>query len=207
MPPTDIYDFLSRLVIIFVCFPVHEMAHAYAADSLGDDTPRINGRVTANPLVHIDLFGALILLLSGFGWAKPVPVSEYALQKRSRSGMMLVSLAGPGANLILAFIGAIVSTAFALDPYSGPGRFLTFFVFFNFVLFIFNLIPLFPLDGEKVALFFLPFNLKEKLYSLRKFGLGPLLLLVLFLPLIRIDILSWLVFNPAGALTSMLLSL
>ncbi len=205
MPFSDLTGFLSLLVVLLVSFPAHEMAHAYLADAFGDDTPRSNGRLTANPLAHIDPFGALMLLFAGFGWAKPVPVSEYALERRSRSALMLVALAGPGANLVLALVGAILFKAFSLNTNSGLGNFLAIFVLFNFVLFFFNLLPVFPLDGEKVLLYFLPYDLKEKLYRLRQYNIGPMLLLVLILPMLGINIVGWLVFNPAVSLTTMLL--
>jgi Zn-dependent protease len=118
---------------------------------------------------------------------------------------MLVALAGPGANLVLALVGAILFKAFSLNTNSGLGNFLAIFVLFNFVLFFFNLLPVFPLDGEKVLLYFLPYDLKEKLYRLRQYNIGPMLLLVLILPLLGINIVGWLVFNPAVSLTTLLL--
>ncbi len=205
MPFDDLSGFLSLVVVLLVSFPAHEMAHAYLADAFGDDTPRSFGRLTTNPLAHIDPFGALMLLVAGFGWAKPVPVSEYALERRSRSAPMLVALAGPGANLGLAFIGAILFKAFSLNSNSGFGNFLAIFVLLNFVLFFFNLLPVFPLDGEKVLLYFLPYDLEEKLLRLRQYNIGPMLVLVLILPMLGINVIGWLVFNPAVSLTSMLL--
>lgn len=205
MPFDDLTGFLSLVVVLLVSFPAHEMAHAYLADAFGDDTPRSYGRLTANPLAHIDPFGALMMLFAGFGWAKPVPVSEYALERHSRSAPMLVALAGPGANLGLALVGSILYKAFSLTRFTTFGNILFIFVFFNFVLFFFNLLPVFPLDGEKVLLYFLPYDLEEKLLRLRQYKIGPLLVFVLILPMLGINIVGWLVFNPASALTTMLL--
>jgi len=93
---------ISSIVVLLVAFPIHEFAHAWTATQYGDDTPRQYGRLTLNPLAHLDLMGSLLLLVAGFGWAKPVPVNPYALQRRSPSAMMWVALAGPFSNLILA---------------------------------------------------------------------------------------------------------
>ena len=93
---------IFNIIILLIAFPVHEFAHAWVANSFGDDTPRLNGRLTLNPLKHLDVMGSLMLVVAGFGWAKPVPVSPYALQRHSRSALMWVSLAGPLSNLSMA---------------------------------------------------------------------------------------------------------
>jgi Zn-dependent protease len=87
----DITSIITRLVILLTAFSVHEFAHAWVANYFGDDTPRINGRLTLNPLAHLDLMGSLMLLIAVFGWAKPVPVNPYALQRRSPAALMWVS--------------------------------------------------------------------------------------------------------------------
>ncbi len=92
-------EFISLAVVMLVAFPIHELSHALAADYFGDDTPRLQGRITLNPFAHLDLVGSLMLLLAGFGWAKPVQVNEYALSMRSRFAPALVALAGPASNL------------------------------------------------------------------------------------------------------------
>ncbi len=94
-------------IILLTCFPVHEFAHAWVADYFGDTTPRANGRLTLNPLAHLDPIGSLLMIVAGFGWAKPVPINPYVLQRRSRAAPMLVSLAGPMSNLLLAIIASI----------------------------------------------------------------------------------------------------
>ena len=93
------------VIMVSIAFPVHEFAHAFVANLFGDDTPRLNGRLTLNPLVHIDPIGALLLLVARFGWAKPVPVNPYVLARRSPLALMWVSLAGPLSNLLMAILG------------------------------------------------------------------------------------------------------
>ena len=150
---------ISFSVILLIAFPIHELAHAIAADYFGDDTPRLHGRLTLNPLAHLDLFGSLTLILAGFGWAKPVPVNEYALERRSRYAPALVALAGPASNLLLGLLaGGLLATGL-IQPPTELSRYLPsfyevlfYFSLINFVLFFFNLIPLFPLDGEKILI-------------------------------------------------------
>src|SRR5512139_2028222 len=98
---------VSRVIVLITAFSVHEFAHAWTAEQFGDDTPRMNGRLTLNPLAHLDPIGSLMLLLVGFGWAKPVPINPYVLSRRSPAATMWVSLAGPMSNLLMALIAAI----------------------------------------------------------------------------------------------------
>jgi Zn-dependent protease len=161
IPSTPIL--ISYVIYLFTCLPFHEFSHAFVANYFGDDTPRINGRLTLNPLVHIDLIGALVFLVAHFGWARPVPINPYALQRHSRSAVMWVSLAGPFSNFLLAVLGAI-PFRLGLVPmtFSDSNIFPTFynflygFVVINLVLTFFNLIPLAPLDGEKIADYLFP---------------------------------------------------
>jgi Zn-dependent protease len=172
-------------------FAVHEFAHAFAANVFGDRTPAMNGRLTLNPLAHLDIMGSLMLLLVGFGWAKPVPVNIYTLERRSRWAPFWVSLAGPASNLIMAVIFAIpfqlglVSFNQAIMDMSTAGthilptlsQLLYVFVTTNLLLMLFNLIPLSPLDGEKVLYYLLPPNGQEFMDRIRPYG--PILLLFL----------------------------
>ena len=103
---TDLPTLISRIFTLIIAFTVHEFSHAKVADWFGDDTPRMNGRLTLNPLKHLDIFGSLMLIIAGFGWAKPVPVNPYALGRRSPSAYMWVSLAGPASNLLMAIVAA-----------------------------------------------------------------------------------------------------
>jgi Zn-dependent protease len=168
-------------VALVVGITFHEFSHAYVADQLGDHRPRALGRVSLNPTHHIDPVGAIVFLIAGFGWGKPVPVNIGALRP-GRIGMALVSAAGPIANIIVAVVAAV---AYRVLDIAGIGGFtLQIFesiVFFNLLLAIFNLIPIPPLDGYNAVLAFLsPRNaLVVQRYS--SYGIIVLLLLV-FLP-------------------------
>ena len=182
---------IAHLFVLLTAFVVHEYAHAWTANFLGDDTPRLNGRLTLNPLSHLDPIGSLLLLVAGFGWAKPVPVNPYALQRRSPAAMMWVSLAGPMSNLLMAVIAAIPFRLGLLSVYDAQlaiatqdshilptiPQLLYVFISINLLLMLFNLIPIAPLDGEKILSYFLPPKLSQGLDMIRPFG--PLLLLAL----------------------------
>ncbi len=103
----NLATFVSRAITLIIAFTIHEFSHAWTANYFGDSTPRINGRLTLNPLAHLDPIGSLMLLMVGFGWAKPVPVNPYTLRQRAPSALMWVSLAGPLSNFLLALIAAI----------------------------------------------------------------------------------------------------
>jgi Zn-dependent protease len=185
---------ISHLFVLLVAFTVHEFAHAWTANYFGDDTPRLNGRLTLNPLRHLDLMGSILLLVAGFGWAKPVPVNPYALARRSATAMMWVALAGPLSNLLMAVVAAIpfrlgiMSTLEAQMAIIAEQstilptlpQLLYVFVSLNLLLMLFNLIPIFPLDGEKIADYLFPEPWSRALASIRPFG--PLILMaVVFL--------------------------
>jgi Zn-dependent protease len=206
-PPTII----ARIVTLIVAFTVHEFAHAWTADQLGDATPSQNGRLTLNPLAHLDPFGSLLLLLSGFGWAKPVPVNPYTLRRRTPAGMMLVAAAGPLSNLLLAMIAAIpfqLGLIFPSTQSVGILPSLPFllseFIFINLILLFFNMIPVFPLDGEKVAEYFLPPDGQDALLRLRPYGPMILMVLLFILPMMRINIFTYLVGWPANQIFRLL---
>jgi len=192
---------ISRIITLLIAFSFHEFAHAFTANAFGDDTPRMNGRLTLNPTAHLDLVGTLMLLFAGFGWAKPVPVNPYNLRRRSPSALMWVSLAGPLSNLLLALIAAIPLRAGVVKFTASGGLFPTLssflieFIIINLALMLFNLIPVAPLDGEKIAQYFFPPSWARFLDQIRPYG--PIILMaVLFLgPAIGIDIFG-LVFTP-----------
>lgn len=161
---------------------IHEFAHAWTAEQLGDPTARLNGRLTLNPLAHLDPLGTMALLLVGFGWGKPVPFDPYNLANPRRDGA-LISLAGPVSNLISSIILAIVARSL---PYFFNFYYLTellrLMILMNVTLAIFNLIPIHPLDGGKILTGLLPTDLGERWDEVLN-QYGTLLLLLLLLPL------------------------
>lgn len=161
---------VAIIVALILSIVLHEVAHGYAANWLGDPTARLAGRLSPNPLVHIDPLGSVIvpalLFFSGagflFGWAKPVPYNPYNLRNQ-RWGEAIVSAAGPLTNLLLAFIFAmVIRMAIPLDLSSSFVHLASFIVFINILLAFFNLIPLPPLDGAKILESILPYELQMK---------------------------------------------
>jgi Zn-dependent protease len=170
---------------LIVCLSIHEWAHAYVAHRLGDDTAKHLGRVTLNPLAHLDPMGTMFLLIAGFGWGKPVPFNPYNLENPKRDSA-IISLAGPVSNFILAGLLAglyhLLSAGSLIDGSvlgSVIAAFLFYAVFFNIILGTFNLIPIHPLDGFKIVNGILPDNLSEQWLQLAPYGIFLLLLMVL----------------------------
>ena len=156
---------------------VHEFSHAFVANALGDDTAKKMGRMTLNPGAHLDPVGTLFLLLLGFGWGKPVPFNPINL-KNPRRDSALVSLAGPVSNLILAIV---LSLILKFTPVDGIfSVFLYTATFYNLILGFFNLIPLGPLDGNKIVFGFLPNKLAIQWLEFQRYGTFILLFLILF---------------------------
>lgn len=199
---------IGLAIILLVSFPAHELAHAWTADYFGDDTPRLQGRLTLNPFAHLDLIGSLLLVVANFGWAKPVQVNQYTLMRHSRYAPAVVAMAGPVTNFFLGLVGALPIWLGLVQPpvsTSGLSLFivLTMFSVINFVLFFFNLIPLFPLDGEKILLQLVNPEWQVKLLNFRRYQSLPLLLAVLILPSLGLPLVNWLVFQPAVWLFSL----
>ncbi|MDT8901109.1 site-2 protease family protein [Anaeroselena agilis] len=150
-------DMVFRIPALLIALTVHEYAHARAAVSLGDPTPRYAGRLTLNPIPHLDPIGLIMLWLFRFGWAKPVPINPFNL-RNGRWGIMTVSLAGPGANIVMAFVSAVV---FGVVAKLNLGNIEIYKVIqwtytYNLILAVFNLIPVPPLDGSQIVSSFLP---------------------------------------------------
>ena len=179
---------LPGLVIALV---IHEYAHAKAADVMGDFTPRMTGRLTLNPMAHIDPIGLIMLLVVRFGWAKPVMINARNF-RNWRQGELLVAAAGPAANLIVAFISLLaMAVLFKLGMFSeGVRLVLSMMVLFNINFAIFNMLPLPPLDGSKVLMVLLPGRLAYKLMSLERYSFIILIFLMMtpFLTMILIPL-------------------
>ncbi|HJW91300.1 MAG TPA: site-2 protease family protein [Anaerolineales bacterium] len=209
----DLPTLIARLVVLVIAFAFHEFAHAWTADRFGDMTPRSQGRLTLNPLVHLDPIGSLMLLVAGFGWARPVPINPYALSRRSPAAVMWVSLAGPLSNFLLAVLGAIAFRLLDLaitSPASNPAlsfffQFLYYFVQINLLLLVFNLIPLPPLDGDKILDYFLPPAWSRALEPIRPYGPMILLMLIFLAPLLGRNILFDILGPPMELLSRLLL--
>ncbi len=200
--PNYIPTLLSRIIILVIAFSVHEFSHAFIANAFGDDTPRQNGRLTLNPAAHLDLLGSLMLLVAGFGWAKPVPINPYQLQRRSPNAVMWVSLAGPLSNLLLAVLAAIpfrlnlVPLTYSAGMLPSLYIFLLEFIVINLSLMVFNLIPLAPLDGEKIAYSIFPASWANTMDRIRPYAPVILLVLVFVLPMVGVDIIG-MIMRPA----------
>ena len=158
-----VYKLLISLIISLVALPIHEYAHGYAAYRMGDNTAYRQGRLTLNPLVHIDPLGTLALILFGFGWAKPVQINPLNFEN-PKKGMMLSALAGPLSNVGLAFISMIFYKLSYIPVYMGMSgafimtiqTFLLYMISINITLAVFNFIPIPPFDGSRIATYFLP---------------------------------------------------
>lgn len=182
---------IAGLPGLIIALVIHEYAHAKAADVMGDFTPRMTGRLTLNPMAHIDPIGFIMLLVVRFGWAKPVMINARNF-RNWRQGELLVAVAGPVANLIVAFISLLaMAVLFKLGMFSeGVRLVLSMMVLFNINFAIFNMLPLPPLDGSKVLMVLLPGRLAYKLMSLERYSFIILIFLMMtpFLTMILIPL-------------------
>lgn len=176
----DLPSLVAKVVILLVAFPIHEFAHAFVAYRLGDDTAARQGRLTLNPLAHLDPLGSLLLLVSFIGWAKPVPVAPWRLRYGPRVGNALVAAAGPASNLLMAALVAVLWRLGLLrDVPPSLLQFVGIFMTINVSLALFNLIPLAPLDGSSVLLGVVGPELARMLEPMRTYG--PMILMGLFM--------------------------
>ena len=179
---SSVTSMTATLLAVLLAITLHELAHGYVAYCLGDNTAKAAGRLTLNPLAHLDPIGALMMLIAGFGWAKPVPVNPFFFKGNRTTGMMLVSLAGPLVNLIVAYIAYAVYVA-GQGFYTVPflNQFLNYCIILNVFLAVFNLIPIPPLDGSKILAGFLPKQTAFKfLTTMERYGFVILMVLILF---------------------------
>ena len=175
--------------VIFFALTIHEYCHALVAFKLGDDTASLQGRLTLNPLMHLDPIGTIMMFVAGFGWAKPVPVNPLNF-KDPKKGMLLVAIAGAISNLITALIAGITlkfilsDPSFSLEANSGAYNtvilVLTLNLIFGIVLAVFNMIPIPPLDGSRVLYAYLPVRYADAYAKLEQYGMFLLLFLFLF---------------------------
>ncbi|MEI6396497.1 MAG: site-2 protease family protein [Candidatus Taylorbacteria bacterium] len=195
---------IFTIIILVVSVMLHELSHGYTANYLGDPTARLAGRLTINPLKHIDLWGSIIVpiitSLFGFtfGWAKPVPYNPYNL-KNKRSGELLIALAGPAANIAIALIFGIMirllMSYYGIISGSFPGSFVmisSYIVAINIILAIFNLIPIPPLDGSKILFSLLPQQYSRTRQLFESYSFILILIVAFFLWQFIMPIIPWL---------------
>lgn len=172
-------DMIFRIPALLLALTVHEYAHAVTADSMGDPTPKYMGRLTMNPLKHLDPVGTVMLLFAGFGWAKPVAINPTYFRD-GRKSMMAVSFAGPGSNFLLAFIAIILTAFFGMLGYgkSGIYTFLFWVQLYNIWFALFNLVPIPPLDGSKILMSILPGRYAYEYMKIEQYSFIFLIVLV-----------------------------
>lgn len=203
---------IALLIALIPAFTLHEFAHAWSAYRLGDSTAKDLGRLTLNPLKHLDPFGVLLVLIAGFGWAKPVPVNTANL-RNGRRDLALIALAGPLANLLMALGGAALWRTLGIDQNTASSVVygLLMFIWLNVALMFFNLLPISPLDGFKVALGWLPEKPALWLAKTAQWGMLILFGLVLLgnlaarVGMENLDILGTLIAEPTRKLVTLLL--
>ena len=182
----DLLTIIVSIAILIMSVVMHELSHGYAAEFLGDPTPRLQGRLTINPIKHLDFFGSFIIpLLTSFagftfGWAKPIEWNPYNV-KNKRTGELIISLAGPMANILIALVFGFILRFFGNDMSEAFALISSYIVMINIVLAVFNLIPIPPLDGSKILFSILPPNLYKVREGFERYSIFLVLILVIFL--------------------------
>lgn len=183
-----LFTYLVRAMVLMTAIPIHECAHAWASDKLGDPTAKNLGRLTLNPMAHLDVFGSILMILTGFGWAKPVPVATRHF-KSIKKGMLLSALAGPAANIVLALIVMILyklwaNILFPILPVSyvtasAIAQILYIMCILNINLAVFNLLPVPPLDGSRILTAVLPARIYYKIMQYEQYIIYGIFFLLL----------------------------
>jgi len=182
--PADILNFVSIAILLFISITLHEYSHGFVAAKFGDPTPKTSGRLTLNPLAHIDIFGTIILpilliALSGgkfsFGYAKPVPINPYHF-KNPKKDILWVGLAGPAVNFLIAFLLVMI---LKVSNYMFIPEIIIEGILINFILAIFNLIPIPPLDGSRILSALLPYKLSYLYLKMETAGVFVIIILIM----------------------------
>jgi len=175
-------EIIVTVPLVLICLMGHELAHAWVSTKFGDPTPKFEGRLTLNPLKHLDPLGTVLMILTGFGWAKPVPVNPMYYKDRKK-GMAIVAAAGPLSNLAMATVAFAIfvllgkTLGFGWLSYSLAGDILMTFIGMNLSLMVFNLIPLPPLDGSKILGMFLPNRIYYNMLQYEQYAIIILMVL------------------------------